>query len=46
MSQELPEVDVEHMPGVPQHYVIVVPVTDAQDVSGYTASCTRVDEVL
>lgn len=46
MSQKLPKVNVEHMPGVPEHDVIVVAVTDSQDVSGYTASCTRVDEVL
>lgn len=46
MSQKLPKVNVKHVPSVPEHYVIIVAVTDSQDISGYTASCTRVDEVF
>lgn len=46
MSQKLSKVDVKHMPSVPEHYVIIVAVTDSQDIRGYTASCTRVDEVF
>ena len=46
MSQELPEVDVEHVAAGLQHDVVIVAVADSQDVGGHTAAGTRVDEVL
>lgn len=46
VSQELPEVDVKHVTTGLQHDVVVVAVTDSQDVGGHTAASTRVDEVL
>lgn len=46
MSQELPEVDVEHVAARLQHDVVVVAVTDSQDVGRHTAAGARVDEVL
>lgn len=46
MSQELPEVDVEHVPTRLQHDVVVVAVADSQDIGGHAATGARVDEVL
>lgn len=46
VTQELAEVDVEHVAGGAQHDVVVVPVADPQDVRGHAASGARVDEVL
>ena len=46
MAQELAEVDVEHVPCGAKHDVVVVAITDAQQVGGHTAASTRVDEVL
>lgn len=46
VSEELPEVDVEHVAARLQHDVVVVPVTDSQDVGRHTTAGTRVDEVL
>lgn len=46
VSQELPEVDVEHVSAGLKHDVVVVAVTDPQDVGGHAAAGARVDEVL
>ena len=46
VSQELPEVDVEHVTAGLQHDVVVVAVTNSQDVGRHAAAGTRVDEVL
>lgn len=46
MTQELPEVYVEHVACRAQHDVVVVTIADAEYVSGHTASCTGVDEIL
>lgn len=46
MSQELPEVDVEHVAAGLQHDVVVVAVADSQDVGRHAAAGARVDEVL
>lgn len=46
MSQELPKIDVEHVAAALQHDVVVVAVTDSQDVGGHAAAGTGVDEVL
>lgn len=46
VSQELPEVDVEHVTAGLQHDVVVVAVADSQDVGRHAAAGTRVDEVL
>lgn len=40
MAQELAKVNVEHVTSGAQHDVVVVTITDAQDVGGDTASCT------
>lgn len=46
VAQELAEVDVEHVTAGLQHDVVVVAVTDTQDVGGHAAACARVDKVL
>lgn len=46
MAQEAAEIYVEHVASRLQHDVVVVSVTDAQDVGGHTAAGTGVDEVL
>lgn len=46
VSKELPEVDVKHVAAGLQHDVVVVAVTDSQDVGRHTAAGTRVDEVF
>lgn len=46
VSQELPKVNVEHVPAVLQHDVVIVAVTDSKDVGGNTATSTGVDEVF
>lgn len=46
MAQEAAEIYVEHVAGCLQHDVVIVSVTDAQDVGGHTAAGTGVDEVL
>lgn len=46
VAQEAAEIYVEHVAGRLQHDVVVVSVTDAQDVGGHTAASTGVDEVL
>lgn len=40
------EIYVEHVTVVFRHDVVVVSVTDAQDVGGHTAAGTGVDEVF
>ena len=34
VAEEVAEVDVEELPVPPHHYVVVVPVPDAEDVGG------------
>lgn len=46
VSQELPEVDVEHVAAGLQHDVVVVAIANSQDVGRHAAASTRVDEVL
>lgn len=46
VAQEAAKVYVEHVAGGLQHDVVIVPVTDAQDVRGHAAAGTGVDEVL
>lgn len=46
MTEELAEVDMEHVARGAQHDVVIVPVADAQHVGGHAAASTRVDEVL
>ena len=46
VAQELPEVDVEHVAAGLQHDVVVVAVTDPQDVGRHAAARARIDEVL
>lgn len=46
MAQEFAEVNVEHVATALKHDVVVMAITDAQDVGGHTAACTGVDEVL
>lgn len=46
MAQEAAEIYVEHVPGGLQHDVVIVSVTDAQDVCSHTAASAGVDEVL
>lgn len=46
MAQEFAEVNVEHVATALQHDVVIVAVTDTQDVGGHAAACTGVDEVL
>ena len=46
VTQELPEVDVEHVAAGLQHDVVVVAVAYPQDVGRHAAARTRVDEVL
>lgn len=46
VSQELPEVDVEHVTAGLQHDVVVVAIADSQDVGCHAAAGARVDEVL
>ena len=46
MAQETAKIYVEHVASRLQHDVVIVSVTDAQDVRGHTAASTRIDEVL
>lgn len=46
VAQKLAKVYVKHVPSGAQHDVVIVAVTNAQDVGGNTASCTGVDEIL
>lgn len=46
MAQEAAKIYMEHVARGLQHDVVIVSVTDAQDVCSYTAASTRVDEVL
>lgn len=46
MAQEAAEIYVEHVAGGLQHDVVIMSVTDTQDVCGHTAASTGVDEVL
>lgn len=46
VAQELAKVDVEHVPCGTQHDVVVVAITDAQQVGGHAAARTGIDEVL
>lgn len=46
MTQEAAKIYVEHVAGGLQHDVVVVSVTDAQDVCGHTTASTGIDEVL
>lgn len=46
MAQEAAEIYMEHVPCGFQHDVVIVSVTDAQDVRSHTTASTRVDEVL
>ena len=40
MSQELPEIDVEHVTSGAQHNIVIMAITDAQHIGRHTASCT------
>ena len=46
MAQEAAKIYVEHVARGLQHDIVIVPVTDAQDVRGHAAASTGVDEVL
>lgn len=46
MAQEAAKIYVEHVAGGLQHDIIIVPVTDAQDICGHAAASTGIDEVL
>lgn len=46
MTQKFSKVNVKHMPCVSKHYVIIVAVTNSQDISSHATSCTRVNEVF
>lgn len=46
VSQELPKVNVEHVPAVLQHDVVIVAVADSKDVGGNAATGAGVDEVF
>lgn len=46
MSQEAAKINVKHVASRLQHDVVIVSVTDAQDVRGHTAASTGIDEVL
>lgn len=45
VAHDFSKVDVEHVPAVFQHDVVVVPVTDAQDEGGHTPARTGMQEV-
>lgn len=46
MAQEASKIYVEHVASRLQHDVVIVSVTDAQDVRGHAAASTGIDEVL
>lgn len=46
MAQEAAKIYVEHVASCLQHDVVIVSVTDAQDVRGHAAAGTGIDEVL
>lgn len=46
VAQEAAEIYMEHVARGLQHDVVIVSVTDAQDVGSHTTARTRVDEVL
>lgn len=46
VPQKLPKVDVEHVAAALQHDVVIVAVTDSQDVGGDAAAGAGVDEVF
>lgn len=46
MAQEAAKIYVEHVASRLQHDVVIVSVTDAQDVRGHAAAGTGIDEVL
>lgn len=46
MAQETSKIYMEHVASRLQHNVVIVSVTDAQDICGHTAASTGIDEVL
>ena len=46
MSQEAAKINVKHVASRLQHDVVIVSVTDAQDVRGHAAAGAGIDEVL
>lgn len=46
MAQEAAKIYVEHVASRLQHDVVIVSVTDAQDISGHAAASTGINEVL
>lgn len=46
VPKELPEVDVEHVTRPCHHDVVIVPVTDSEDVGSHTVPSAGVREVL
>lgn len=46
MAQEAAKIYVEHVTRGLQHDVVIMSVTDAQDIGGHAAASTGVDEVL
>lgn len=40
MAQKSAKVNVKHVASGLEHDVVIVPITDSQHVSGYTAACT------
>lgn len=46
MAQEAAKIYVEHVASRLQHDVVIVSVTDAQDISGHAAAGTGINEVL
>lgn len=46
VTQELAEVDVKHVTSGAQHDVVVMAITDAENVGCYAAAGAGVDEVL
>lgn len=46
MAKELAKVYVEHMATGLEHNIVIVSITDTQDIGGHAASRTGVDEIL
>lgn len=46
MTQKPSKVNVEHVSSCFEHDIVIVPVTNSQNISGYTAPSTGVNEIL
>lgn len=46
MAEKFAEIDVKHVACGAEHDVVVVAITDAEQVGSHTAARTRIDEVF